>query len=194
MRRVASATSTLLLAICLTACSAPHQGPHIVVPGFTGAGVAYPNTRQATVDVFGDIIICLDKPGTVTIDSIELTDATDGIRIDDFGVIPNRMESDHGGYDDNSVPIAQTTPRPSHPVIMTKACPKTFNEPPRPDPQSVALLLQYSKTTDKSATSQGIKINYTTADHKEWVKLRWTVALCTKETAALGASCPPESM
>lgn len=194
IRRLASATSTLLLATCLTACSAAHQGPHVVAPGFMGAGVAYPDTHQATAYVFGDIIICLDKPGTVTIDSIELVNATDGIRIDDFGVIPNRMESNQSGYDDNSVPIAQTTPRPSHPVIMTTACPKTGNEPPRPDPQSVALLLQYSKTTDKSATSQGIKINYTTAGHKEWVKLGWTVALCAKETAASAANCPPYSM
>ena len=194
MWRLASVTSTLLLVTCVTACSAPQQGPHILVPGFRGAGVAYPNTRQATAYVFGDIIICLDKPGSVTIDSIELVNATDGIRIDDFGVIPNVMESDQGGYDDNSVPIAQTTPRPSHPVIMTTACPKTGNEPPRPDPQAVALLLQYSKTTDKSATSQGIKINYTTAGHKEWVKLGWTVALCAKETGESGASCPPDSM
>lgn len=96
-----------------------------------------------------------------------MVNATNGIRIDDFGVIPNGMENDQAGYDDNSVPIAQTTPRPSDPVIMTKACPKTFNEPPRPDPQPVALLLQYSKTSDKSATSQGIKVNYTTAGHKE---------------------------
>jgi hypothetical protein len=193
MRRLLSVTLALVAAVCLTACSAPRRGSHIVVPGFTGAGVAYPNTHRGTPYVFGDIIMCLDKPGTVTIDSIDLVDPTNGIRIDDFGVIPNGMESDQGGYDDNSVPIARTTPRPSRPVIMTKECPKTFNEPPRPDPQTVALLLQYSKTTDKSATSQGVKINYTTAGRKEWVTLKWVVALCAKEPGS-GASCAPDNI
>ena len=133
--------------------------------------------------------MCLDRPGTVTIDSIELIDATDGLCIDDFGVIPNAMESDHSGYEDNSVPIAQTTPKPSHPVIMTKACPTSFNLPPVPNPQSVALLLQYNKSTDTSAASQGIKINYTTAGHQEWVELGWTVALCAKETGTGDEAC-----
>jgi hypothetical protein len=133
--------------------------------------------------------MCLDRPGTVTIDSIELIDSTDGIRIDDFGVIPNAMESGHYGYEDSSVPIAQTTPKSSHPVIMTKACPTSFNLPPVPNPQSVALLLQYSKTADTSAASQGIKIKYTTAGHKEWVKVGWTVALCAKETGTGDQAC-----
>jgi hypothetical protein len=99
------------------------------------------------------------------------------------------MESGNSGYEDNSVPIAQMTPKPSHRVIMTKACPASFNLPPVPNPQSVALLLQYSKSTDTSVASQGIKINYTTAGHKEWVELGWTVALCAKETGTGDQAC-----
>jgi hypothetical protein len=144
---------------------------------------------KGTPYAFGDIIMCLDRPGTLTIDSIELIDATGGLRIDDFGVIPNAMESDHFGYEDSSVPIAQTTPQPSYPVIMTKACPTSFNLPAVPNPQSVAVLLQYSKSTNTSAASRGIKINYTTAGHQEWVKLEWTVALCATDTGTGDQAC-----
>jgi len=194
MRHALSVAATVLAAGCLAACSARPQGPHIVVPGgqFLGAGVAYPNTHRGTPYVFGDIVLCLDKPGVVTINNVELIGATNGLRIDDFAVIPNVMESGHEGYFDNSVPIAQVNPRPARPVVMTKKCPKSGNEPPRPDPQTVALLLQYSKTIDRNATSQAIKINYTTAGRKESLALEWQVALCAKLTGTGDEQCAPD--
>ncbi|HEU0240434.1 MAG TPA: hypothetical protein VFR11_14310 [Micromonosporaceae bacterium] len=193
MRRLLTVTATVLAAVCLAACTASprQQGARIMAPGFLGAGAALPNTRAGTPYVFGDVIICLDKPGLVTIDSIEVIDPTNGLHIDDFAVIPNAMESGHYGYGDNSVPIAQVRPPVARPVVMTKKCP-TFTGPLRPDPQAVALLLQYSKPTDASATGQGIKINYTSAGRKESISLQWGVDLCANQPGNGLVPCAPD--
>lgn len=148
--------------------------------------------RHRTPYVFGDIILCLNKPGLVTLTSVEPVDARNGIRIDDFAVIPNGMESGEGGYDDNSVPISRIKPQPKRPATMRYACPPDFN----PDhavavPQMVALLLQYSKTTDLTASSIGLKVHYKTGRSSAWISLPWEVTLCAKGLAPSGG-CLPE--
>jgi hypothetical protein len=193
LRRSFSAMCAVLLATCLAACGRTrvHHAAQIVAPGFTGAGVAYPNSHEGTPYVFGDIILCLNKPGLVTLTSVEPVEARNGIRIDDFAVIPNGMESGEGGYDDNSVPIARIAPQPARPATMRYACPADFN----PDhavavPQMVALLLQYSKTTDLTASSTGVKVHYKTGGRSEWISLPWEVTLCAKGVAPSGGCLP----
>ena len=185
MRRLALIASACLLALCVNACGTrPYNEPHIVAPGFKGAGVAYPNTKPGVPYTVGDLIICLDRPGKVTIEDIEMIKPEGGLQLDDFSVIPNAMESGAGGFEDSNVPISRLTPSPAKPVVMTHACPADWNAPPVPNPQSVALLLQYSKSSDRAATSAGITVLYSSSGHKDKLTLRWTVGLCPDETAA----------
>src|SRR5215467_9780750 len=149
VRRLAT---VLVAALAVAGCGHSGQNDaHIVWPGSspdTAAGAAYPNTHPATPYTFGDVIICLDRPGNVVITGIDQVDPFGGMRIDDFAVIPNMMEWGLEGYDDNSVPIERLLPGHAGHVTMTNACPADIESPPPPTPShdppsSVALILQY---------------------------------------------------
>jgi hypothetical protein len=190
MRRLALFACAIVLASGLGSCSSDSTAvAHLVAPGFRGAGVAYPNAKAGVPYTVGDLIICLDRQGKATIDSVEMIKPTGGLHIDDFAVIPNRMESGQDGFEDDNTPISRLAPKPSHPVVVTRACPASWNAPPTANPQSVALLLQYSKPSSKSAAESGIAVHYTSSGHKETLSLTWTLGLCEKETKQNG-TCP----
>jgi hypothetical protein len=147
----------LLLALTLAGCGMSNDDARIIVPGGpVPAGGAYADTRAGVPFVVGDLIICLDRPGTAVIAKIDPIQPTGGFRIDAFAVIPNAMERGGEGFTDNSIPLAQQVST-SQPVELTKECPPSNEPSPSPEPpQSVALLLEYSKPTDATASDQGI--------------------------------------
>jgi hypothetical protein len=180
------------LAVAVAACESNNDA-RIIAPGgeFHGAGVIYYDTRARLPYTVGDLIVCLDRPGRAVIDRIEPKDPLGDLSLDAFAVIPNVMERGELGFNDDNRTIAEQGLLPDGPVVIDKPCPDIERARPDPTrtPQSVALLLQYSKPTEQTAGNHGIVIHYTSGGHTYSLPLRWEIMLCgphdttTKECA-----------
>jgi hypothetical protein len=193
-RRRSGVVALSAVALLLTAgCgNAKHDDARIVVPGFDRAGGALSDTHAGIPYTNGDLVMCLTKPGRIVITSIDQIDPQGGLRIDDFAVIPNAMEQGKSGIGDNNLPIAQQVAQPDDPVVMTNQCPASTEQPsPSPQhPRSVALLLQYGKPTDATASDKGIVLHYTSGGTKYSLTLDWEIDLCAPGDTTTG-HCGP---
>ncbi len=148
--------------------------------GFTGGGVGYTNSRSNTPYTVGDLVTCLDRPGHLVINRIELIEPTGGLTLDDFAVIPNDMERGEFGFEDGNRSLADLGLSPGTPVVVDKQCPDWALSPdPARKPQSVALLLEYSKPTEATGASDGIAIHYTSGSNNYTVWVPWGLVLCS---------------
>jgi hypothetical protein len=172
------------LAVAVAACESPEASDNdarIIVPGEpNGAGIVYHDTRARLPYTVGDLIVCIDRPGRAVIDRIELKDPLGDLSLDAFAVIPNAMERGELGFNDDNRTIAEQGLLPDGPVVIDKPCPDIDSAPPDPTrtPQSVALLLQYSKPTEQTAGNHGIVIHYTSGGHAYSLPIQWEIMLC----------------
>lgn len=187
MRRP-SLSMLMVGAILVTASCAinGHDDARIVVPGFDRAGGALSDTHAGIPYTNGDLILCLTKPGNVVIIRVDQIDVQGGLRIDDFAVIPNAMEHGGPGVGDNNIPVAGQVTK-SHPAVLTQACQASARRStPSASPRSVALLLQYGKPSDATASDSGIVIRYTSNGRPYSLQLDWEITLCAPGDTATG--------
>lgn len=177
-------TRFALVATLFAAAACEPSGPtstdaHIIAPGFAGAGVGITNAKSDLPYTIGDLVICLDRPGNAVIDRIELTDVTGDLHLDAFAVVPNVMEQGRPGFADGNRTLTEQGLDIKH-VVMTRQCPDFDHATPDPlrDPQSVALVLQYSKSGIATAATKGITLHYTSGGTSYTLSLPWSAALC----------------
>jgi hypothetical protein len=103
--------------------------------------------------------MCLDQPGRAVIDHIDLVDVSGGLRIDAFTVMPVAVARER---QDLAVPGLS-----GRPVVVDQPC-----------PELVALILQYSKTSDETGSSRGIVVHYTSGGTPYSVAVPVQVVLC----------------
>ena len=161
--------------------------PASLCPASNHAGGALSNTHAGIPYTNGDLVMCLTKPGRAVITSIDQIDVQGGLRIDDFAVIPNAMEQGKSGVGDSNIPIAQLVAQPDRPVVLTSQCPaNTEPSPSLAHPRSVALLLQYGKSTNETASDKGIVLHYTSGGTKYSLTLDWEISLCAPGDTTTG--------
>lgn len=177
---------TLAFAAMVMACESPNSSDDArilpqIEPGAT-AGVAFTDTKPNLPYTVGDLIMCLSRPGRVVLDRIESKDPFGGLVLDAFAVIPNEGERGGNGFSDDNRnrTLSELGLLPEGPVVMDKQCPDFDSQTPDPGrtPQSVALLLQYSKPTEHTAGNNGIVIHYTSGEHTYQAVVGWEVVLC----------------
>ena len=162
-----------VVVILLAGCGGRGDAARLIAPGEGGAaGMVFADVPAGQPYVVGDLIICLDRPGSAVIDRVESIEPTGDLALTDFGVIPNEMERGGMGFSDEYLhtPIAQL--RQPQPVdVVDGAC---------ADHASVALLLEYRRPDgDQSAGNKGIVIHYTSDGDRRELSVTWQILLCT---------------
>jgi hypothetical protein len=175
-RAIAWVLCLLASAVCTSSARATGDAQLALLGG---GGVGYSNSRPYTPYTIGDQVTCLDRPGRVVINWIELIESTSGLRLDDFAVIPNDMERGGFGFVDGNRSLADLGLSTGAPVVVDQTCPD-FNVPSNASrtPRSVALLLEYSKPTEATAASHAIVVHYTSGSNNYTVRVAWEMVLC----------------
>jgi len=184
MRRVAVACLAFALAGgCDSASTEDGGSPRLTVPNFQGpAGVALPGIKAGSPYSLGDLTICLDRPGSVTITKVEPRNPYGGLAVDTFAVIPNPQERGEDGFTDQPKALANLGIQTNQPAIVDHPCPPTTAEPdPNGEPQSKSLLLQFSKPTGKTAGDDGLIVKYVSDGQAHTLTIDFTVILCAAD-------------
>jgi len=144
--------------------------PRVTTPGggnFAPAGIGYLDVPPGRPYSVGGLPICVDSPGRAVIDGVDSIDPSGGLKIDAFGVAPQRVS-----FSNDNRPL--TTHGAEHgfdvtgPAIVDTYCGKGH----------VWLLLQYSKTTNETARNKGITVRYTSRGRHHSAEFGWEILLC----------------
>jgi hypothetical protein len=157
---------------------APHR---LIAPGFQGpAGVALPDIEAGSPYSLGDLTICLDRPGSVTITNVEPRNPYGGRAVDAFAVIPNPLERGEDDFTDVPKSLADLGVQTAAPAVVDHPCPnsETLEPDPAGEPRSRSLLRQFSKPTDETAGDDGLVIKYRSGEQSSVLTLAFSVILC----------------
>jgi hypothetical protein len=160
---------TVVVAVTLTGCAG--EGPRLLVgedpeTGETARiGVALPDIVAGRPYSLGGWIMCLDRPGTVTIERIDLLRPSGGIVLQTFSSRPQGPDM-IGNAEESLTAIGFPARNPD----VTTACEQ--------DGPLTELGLQYGKSGDASAHAEGIRLTYTSAGRQRTVDFALDVRLC----------------
>jgi len=180
VRRVAVACLAFVLAGgCDSASTDAGDSPGLIVPNFQGpAGVAL-RIKPDSPYSLGDLTICLDRPGSVTITRVEPRNAYGGLAVDAFAVIPNPQERGEDGFTDQPKALADLGIQTNKPAIVDHPCPPATAQPdPNREPQSKSLLLQFSKANEETAGDDGLIVKYLSDGQAHTLTIDFAVILC----------------
>src|SRR5947207_225211 len=103
MRIFRAALALAVLAAGGMGCAARdkhEQGAHLIWPNDSGSGggAALPNTRGGHPYSFGSLLLCLDRPGRVTIENVSLDAPQGGLAVQAFATRANPVEIGKEGF------------------------------------------------------------------------------------------------
>ena len=191
--RIAAVTIALLvgtLTACTSSATSAVSGPQLLWPNQDGGGqVVVPAAKPDAPYSFGSLILCVDRPGTVTIEHVTLKTAGPGIHLDAFAVRPNPYL--HGqqalGEADASLTASGFAPKKNQGVDSTCLTQKEQNTPStwaaaaEKGRGGVELAMQYSSTATKTQTASGIVVQYLSGSHQETLTIPFAVTLCAAD-------------
>ncbi|WP_214109117.1 hypothetical protein [Acrocarpospora catenulata] len=146
-------------------------------------GVVLPDTVAHRPYSLGGWVMCLDGPGSVTIDEIDLIRPSGGIVLQAFS---SRLQSRTRTMLGNAEQPLTELGFPARSPAVTTAC----KEKDR-DGLLTELGLQYGKTGDATAHAEGVRLTYSSQARRRTVDFDLDVRLCapddthTKECADL---------
>jgi hypothetical protein len=177
------------------------DGPRIVWPSDSGFGMTVPSQGDPRPWRFGAVNLCLDRPGSVTISSIEPQGGNHQLRVVGFATRPDpalnpalTYDQKHMGADRESLAHAGF---PSGLAIVAAACPKTW-----PERATTVLFYelgtQFQRSGPGPAWATSVRIVYDSDGNRRTITLPWQVKLCgvegpTTETCHAPAASPDGS-
>ncbi|MGW4642207.1 hypothetical protein ACWEN6_27080 [Sphaerisporangium sp. NPDC004334] len=129
-----------------------------------------PDTTTGKAYSLGSWVVCLDRPGSVTIDKAELLKPSGGIRLQAVSARPQSRTTPMLGNVDQ--PLTKVG-FPARPPAITTVCGKDGDQTLRTE-----LGLQYGKTGDATARAEGVRLTYTSAGRRHSVDFSMVVELC----------------
>ncbi|GAA2105440.1 hypothetical protein [Actinomadura alba] len=150
--------------------------PRLVQPDPSEFGAALPTTRTGTPYTFADIVVCLNRPGKVTVESAVVVGPSGGLRLDALATRPSvNGRSQVGGA---NLSLAKLGFSPGGATVIDRVCPAA--------PRGAGAVgnyyelgLQFSKTDDVTATGHGVDVHYhTEAGAEMTLRIPFILVLC----------------
>jgi hypothetical protein len=171
MRPAAGAGAAALL-LALTGCdlNSSGSGPQLVIPASLhnvaiGAGKMKPGAENS----FGGMVVCLDRPGSITLTGAKPVDPEGGIRIDQFGVRPSPFWKGRAGILGQYGDLAHNHFKMGRTVDVT-CDPRTG--------RGYEFAVTVSMPDSTQARMTGVKIDYTSAGQDRSLTFPITLFLC----------------
>jgi hypothetical protein len=180
--RVALATALAALLAAITAgCAGESARLSIGQDRETGEPVTVvatlPDTVADTPYSFGGWVMCLDRPGSVTVEKAELLGKQGDIVLQAFSTRPQSRE--HPMLGNAEAPLA-TLGFPASGPPVTSVCTKSGEDPEAGWPYT-ELGLQYAKTSRDTARAEGVRLTYASAGERRTVDFALVVELCAPD-------------
>ena len=155
-----------------------------IYAGDSAAGVIYHDVPAGQATTVGDLTICLDRAGTVTIERVESREAFGGLQLEQYGALPMN-DPKLLGFTDKHAPIADLVPGFTQARHLEGTCPDmSGSTTASPSAKPYLLLLQYTRPTDQSAGNSGIVIWYRSAGAVRSIFVDWWILLCDPQDKA----------
>jgi hypothetical protein len=150
--------------------------PRLVQPDPGEFGAALPATRPGTPYTFGDVVVCLDRPGRVTVESAAVAGSSGGLRLDALAVRP--ASAGHGQIGGANRSLAQLGFARNADTMVDRVCPSP--SPSGPGAGGLYELgLQFSRTGGRTATGHGVDVRYRTSGGTVLtLRIPFTLILC----------------
>jgi len=137
---------------------------------------------------FGGIIICLDRPGEVSIERVAVEPDKPGIRIDAFALRANPYLRGKEGVGEVNAPLEKLGFTPGRPHIVKSVC-LTEKESNNQDAAASIhavnqgrggseLVMQYSRQSAETRTATKLIVDYRSAGKARRLVIPWAVTLC----------------
>ncbi|WP_182903263.1 hypothetical protein [Microbispora sp. H10830] len=117
--------------------------------------------------------MCLDRPGSVTIDKVDLIRPSGGIVLQAFS---SRLQSRTRAMLGNAEQPLTELEFPARSPAVTTPCSNRDH-----DGLLTELGLQYGKTRNRTARAEGVRVTYTSAGRQRTVDLDLDVQLCAPD-------------
>jgi hypothetical protein len=179
---VAGAAVLTGLAAVLMVVTGGHAeaGPKLVPPGTVGAGdgggggANLGGARAGSRATFFGMNVCLDRPGSLTVDGVRLNDAVNGLQVDTFALLPTTEKGLTAG---ELKPLSAfgVTPKPPYTLTAKADCRAEGEDPDGP---LWSFYVQVSKPHGDSATAKSFTILYSSAGHHGELTVPLSIGLC----------------
>jgi hypothetical protein len=163
-RTIAWFLCVLASALCASSARPTSDALLSGLDGVAGGG-GYRGSRPDTPYLSNDLLTCLDRPGRAVIDRIDVVEASGGLAITDFAVMPGE---DMSGFVPDNRSLADRG-LSAGPIVVDRQCTRGL----------ALLLLEYRKPGDETAASHGFVIHYTSGHHSYIVTTRFEMVLCS---------------
>jgi hypothetical protein len=169
------AVGLAILAFSLSACGAGSQGspgnrPDLVTLGTANANeLTEPHVRSGRDMLFGSMILCLDSPGTVTVDAVRAVRPTPAFRVVEYGLRPSPFWTGGTGIIDSNGSLATNGFPANHTVGVT--CDEKTG-------RGYELGVVVQRTGESPASMHGFKILYSSAGDQGEVTFPLSITLC----------------
>ncbi|MGI5158355.1 hypothetical protein [Microbispora sp. CA-102843] len=167
----------VIIAVMTAGCAG--EGPRLLLDedpdtGETASiGVVLPDTVADRPYSLGGWVMCLDRPGSVVIDKIDLIDPSGGIILQAFS---SRLQSrTRAMLGEAEQPLTELG-FPARSPAVTTICGRSGDDILRTE-----LGLQYGKTGDATARAGGVRVFYTSAGRQRTVDLALDLRLCAPD-------------
>ncbi|HET7735811.1 MAG TPA: hypothetical protein VFK52_07545 [Nocardioidaceae bacterium] len=171
----------LLLVALLTGCGQVERlldpGPSLDLPDVR-AGIGVDNADRSVAYSFDDVPLCLDAPGSVDIDSVELSNPTGGLVLRRFSV-RDSPESGAMSYLQDQRTTLAAAGYPDGPFTVEQVC---FDNREEPSDERLSLLgfevERAADSPDLPAYSTGLVVHYTSEGDERSAFVGFAVLLC----------------
>ncbi|MGI5159396.1 hypothetical protein [Microbispora sp. CA-102843] len=136
-------------------------------------GIVLPDTVAGRPYSLGGWVMCFDRPGSVTIDKVDLIRPSGGIVLQAFS---SRLQSRTRAMLGNAEQPLTELEFPARSPAVTTPCSTRDH-----DGLLTELGLQYGKTGDRTARAEGVRVFYTSAGRQRTVDLDLDVQLCAPD-------------
>jgi hypothetical protein len=183
-----SASTVVAFALSLSACSSAAELRMAGNPG-TAAGMRVEDVPLNAPLSFGAVMLCISSPGTATIRSIAVHQATGDIEVQAFATRPNPFTRGLDGLGSQRSTIADLHLdfAPAAPATVSGVCPDdAASVAPSISAQLVELAVQVARRSGDAAGGSALDVTYEVGGDMRSAVIPFGVWLCA-------ATCPPEA-
>jgi hypothetical protein len=172
-----ASVASVALAAAFAAYTWPPDSP--VLQGPTGgAGMIYNDTVAGTPYSFDDIALCIDRPGSVSVEAIEIANPRGGLKVREFSMRDSRT-----GHIFNYISEPQTTLTDAGfsveaPFLVTIECPDDKEHDPNKPAMSLLGIEVERPDNDQAAYGTGVVVHYRTDGDAKELFVPFGIVLC----------------
>jgi hypothetical protein len=174
------------LLVLLSACTS-HPTAHISLGGpLNTTESAIGNVPRLSPVSFGEVSVCLDRPGSARITGVRLIGST-GMKVTNFAVRPSpfmtpgatMLGADYGTLTAHGFPIGRT---------VEWVC--TGPDTPESSFRAYEFALEVERTGPSAAMTSSYDIEYVSTGHKGSAHVPMSIYLCPGQPSQTAVSCP----